>query len=125
MARLNFTAVQATTAATEGLTLEDIPVDVREDVEEVYKFCKENPTARMRTPQFASKTEALAWQALATAYCALRPDGAISLRRSPTRGLPDTQFDFRIKDIPEGGNGTNDIRNAVQAASDAAKATSK
>lgn len=118
MARLNFTAVQATSASSagEGLTLEDIPEDVRLDVEEVYKFCKENPTARMRTPQFASKTEALAWQAMATAYCALRPAGAIAMRRSPTRGLPDTQFDFRIKDLPDATNGTNAVRDAVTAA---------
>ena len=117
MARLTFVPVTASVSSTASdLTLEDIPEDVRLDVEDVYNYIKANPTARMRTPQFTSKTEALAWQAMATAYCAVRPGGPIAFRRSPTRGLPDTQFDFRIKDLPDASNGTNAVRDAVQAA---------
>jgi len=118
MARLTFTPIQQTSSASNagnGLTLLDIPQDVRDDVEEVYAYCKANPTARMRTPEFADKNAALAWQTLATAYCALRPNGAIGFRRSPTRGLAENVFDFRIKDLPD-PNATNAVRDAVEAA---------
>jgi len=120
MARLNFTAIAPTDASgAKGIALEDIPEDVRLDIEEVYATMKQNPALRMRTPEFGSKQEALGWQTLAAAYCAVRPGGAIAFRRSPTRGLPETQFDFRVTDIKD--NGTSAVNQAVEAAKAAAK----
>lgn len=123
MARLEFSFVPTATAAngTPTLTLEDIPQDVRDDIEEVYAYLKTNPAGRMRTPKFASKQEALAWQAMAVAYCKVRPAGEIRFRKSPTKGLPDTVFDFRVTDLlPD--NGTDGINEAVEAVKAAAVA---
>lgn len=122
MARLDFTFVPTAAAAggNAGLTLEDIPQDIKDDIEEVYAYLKTNPAGRMRTPAFVdsngnpSKQNALAWQAMATAYCRLRPAGEIRFRKSPTKGLPDHIFDFRVTDLVD--NGTNGIRDAVEAA---------
>jgi len=124
MARLEFAYVPTATAAggTSALTLEDIPQDIRDDIEEVYAYLKTNPAGRMRTPAFPTKTEALAWQALATAYCKLRPGGEIRFRKSPTKGLPENVFDFRVTDLlPD--NGSEGIRNAVEAAKATAQET--
>lgn len=116
MARMEFSFVPTAQAAsgTAALTLEDIPQDIRDDIEEVYAYLKTNPAGRMRTPAFPSKQDALAWQAMATAYCKLRPGGEIRFRKSPTKGLPDTVFDFRVTDLlPD--NGTDGINAAVDA----------
>lgn len=110
---LNFVYVpNQTTTASSGLTVEEIPQDVRDDVEQVYAALKANPNGRMRV-EFADKTEALRWIAVATAYCKIRPAGAIRFRRSPTRGLAENVVDFRITDIPK--DGTDEIREAAAA----------
>lgn len=118
---LNFTYVPNTTqSAKSDLTVEEIPEDVRSDVEAVYAALKANPNGRMRV-EFEDKTKALQWIAVATAYCKIRPDGAIRFRRSPTRNLPDNVVDFRITDIPK--DGTEEIREAAAAIAENAKAT--
>jgi len=124
MAQLNFTFVPTQQAASSSnLAVSDIPEDVRKDCEQVYAALKQNPNGRMRV-EFASKTEALQWVAVASAYCKIRPDGAIRFRRSPTRDLPDNVVDFRITDIPK--TGTDEIREAAAALTNApAKASAK
>lgn len=123
MARLDFTFITtATNAAGVSLGLDDIPQDVKDDVEEVYAYLKANPTGRMRTPAFASKTEMLTWVALVQAYCAVRPAGVLRFRKSPTRNLPENVMDFRITD-PLPDNGAEGIAAAVEAVKAAAKPT--
>ena len=108
---LNFTYVpNQQTSAASGLTVEEIPEDVRKDCEAVYEALKANPNGRMRV-EFANKTEALKWIAVAQAYCKIRPGGEIRFRRSPTRDLPDNVIDFRITDMPK--SGTEEIREAA------------
>lgn len=113
MAQLKFAFIPTQQAAsTSTLTVEEIPEDIRKDVEEIYAALKQNPNGRMRV-EFASKTEALQWVQVASTYCKIRPAGAIRFRRSPTRDLPDNVVDFRITDIPK--NGTEEIREAAAA----------
>lgn len=113
MAQLNFVFVPNTTAATSSaVTVDEIPEDVRKDVEAVYAALKTNPNGRMRV-EFKDKTEALQWIAVATTYCNIRTGGPIRFRKSPTKGLPENVVDFRITDIPQ--NGTDAIRDAAAA----------
>jgi hypothetical protein len=113
---MNFSFVPTNSgAAGSDLALDEIPQDVRDEVEEVYAFLKANPNGRMRTPEFPSKQAALAWQAMAVAYCKVRPAGEIRFRKSPTRGLKDTVIDFRITDLPV-DNGAVAIRDAAAVA---------
>jgi len=110
---LNFTYVpNQQTSAASTLAVDEIPEDVRNDCEAVYAALKQNPNGRMRV-EFADKAEALRWIAVASAYCKIRPAGAVRFRRSPTRDLPENVIDFRITDIPK--NGTEEIREAAAA----------
>ena len=97
-----------------SLTMDDIPEDVRNDVEEVYKALKTNP-GRMRV-SFATLAELNTYIAQVTAYCQLRPEGEIRFRKSPSRGLPATTMDFRITDKQTPAEETTEeIREAVTA----------
>lgn len=110
---LNFVYVPNTTqSAKTGLTVDEIPEDVRKDCEAVYAALKSNPNGRMRV-EFDDKTKALQWIQVATAYCAVRPDGPVRFRKSPTRNLPENVVEFRITDIPK--DGTAEIREAAAA----------
>ena len=114
MANLTFIP-NAVSKADTGLTLEDIPQDVRDDCEEVYAALKTNP-GRMRVA-FDTLAELNTYIAQATAYCRLRPAGPIRFRKSPTRKLPATTMDFRITDLQtENEEVTEGIRNATEAA---------
>ena len=115
MAKLEFTFVPTNApAGSNELTLDEIPQDIRDGVEEVYAYLKTNPAGRMRTPAFADKNAAAVWQALTTAYCKVRPAGAVRFRRSPTRNLPENVIDFRITDLAA-DNGKDAIQDAVNA----------
>jgi hypothetical protein len=116
MAQLDFTFIPTQSAASaSGVTVDEIPEDVRKDVEAVYAALKANPQGRMRVT-FANKTEALQWIAVASTYCKIRTEGPIRFRRSPTKNLPENVVDFRITDIPK--NDTDAIRDAAAALTD-------
>lgn len=120
MAKLTFIP-QTGSGATPNLTLEDIPEEVREEVEQVYVALKTN-TGRMRA-EFDTIAEVKTYETLVKAYCALRPAGAIRYRKSPTKDLPKTAIDFRVTDITAGEAATPEIREAVEAVKESAKET--
>lgn len=96
MADLKFIPDNAGSKSTE-LSLDQIPEDIRKDVDEAYKLLKANQ-GRFRV-SFPSEGEANAWILLAKAYCKVRPDGEIKFRKSNTRDLPAGTFDFRVTDL--------------------------
>lgn len=108
-------------AGSTGLTLEEIPSEVREECEAVYEQLKANPNGRIRA-EFGSKDELAVYVRQITAYCALRPAGTLRFRKSPARGLADNVMDFRIADpLPEREATTEGIRESVKAVKAAAK----
>ena len=112
MANLTFIP-NTSKSGTPALSLEEIPQEVRNDVEEVYTALKTNP-GRMRV-QFDSLAELNTYIAQVTAYCALRPAGAIRFRKSPSRGLAKTTMDFRITDVQtDAEKTTEEIRENVE-----------
>lgn len=114
-------------AKSDGVALADIPQEVRDAVEEMYKAGKANPNGKFRMT-FPNKAELLATQALMTAYCAQRLDeqgqpSPLRIRKSPSRKLPETQGDFRVMDIPvEAEAATDAIVAGVEAVKEAAAA---
>lgn len=107
-----------TGAAT--LTLDQIPQEVRDEVEEMYANLK--TVAGRFHVEYDTKEEVAAYMRQVIAYCALRPAGAIRFRKSPTRNLPDNQMDFRIVDLKTETEAANDdATNAVRTATDAVK----
>lgn len=101
MARnVKFVPTASASNTTAVLTLEDIPQDVRDEVEEIYNALKTNPNGRMRA-EFDTKEELAAYTTQVTSYCQVRPGGVIRFRKSPTKGLPETAMDFRITDVTE------------------------
>lgn len=113
-------------SAAESLTMEDIPQDVRDDVEGAYAALKTQP-GRFAA-EFATLAELTTYVSQVTAYCALRMvDGKpapIRFRKSPTRGLKPTQMEFRITDLKtEAEQTTDEIRDAVDAVKTEARKT--
>jgi hypothetical protein len=119
MAKLTFIPT-AVGKSTLTLSLDDIPQDVKNDVEEVYKTLKTN-TGRMRV-EFPSVGELNAYVTQVTSYCAQRPAGRIRFRKSPSRGLPATAMEFRITDeltpneaeVASINESVQDVKNAAQ-----------
>jgi len=109
----NLTFVANTVSSTGTIPLDQIPQEVKDDAEEVYKVLKTNH-GRMKV-DFPSVGELNAYIANLKAYCEQRPEGAIRFRKSPTRNLPKTSMEFRITDLetPEEAT-TNGIRQAVE-----------
>lgn len=102
------------------LTLDDVPQEVRDDVEEVYKTLKTQP-GRMAV-EFDTIAELNKYVAQVKAYCDLRPAGAIRFRKSPARNLKSTQMEFRITDLlTENEEITEGIREATENVKTAAK----
>ena len=96
------------------ISLDNIPDEVKKDVEEVYAALKTNP-GRMRA-EFASLGELNLYITQVKAYCDQRPEGAIKFRKSPSRGLPPTTMEFRITDLQtENEQTTEAIRDGVKA----------
>lgn len=125
MANLKFIP-NATKTSSNGvqLKLEDIPEDVRKEVEEVYELLKTN-TGRMHA-EFSTVAELNTYVAQVTAYCALRPAGAIRFRKSPVRGQKATEMHFRVTDLQtENEKTTEEIRESVDAVKEAAKPASR
>lgn len=114
MATLTFIPnAQSKGTASAGMSLDDIPQEIRTDVEEVYTALKTNP-GRMRV-NFDTIAELNQYIAQVTAYCNLRPEGKLRFRKSPTRNLPATTMDFRITDVPPDEAVTDGIRQDVEA----------
>lgn len=111
---------------TALVALDDIPQDVKDEVEEVYANLKANPNGRIRA-EFDTPAELRVYVTQVTSYCELRPAGAIRFRKSPTKNLPQNVMDFRITDLKtENEQITEDIRTATEAVTTAAKkATAK
>jgi hypothetical protein len=126
MANLKFVPNNTSkSAASDLLTLEEIPDEVKSDAEEVYTMLKTN-VGRMRV-DFDTINELNKYESEIKAYCNLRPAGALYYRRSPARGLPKTSMEFRISDLKpkEDRDATTEaIRNGVDEVKTAAK-TSK
>lgn len=82
---------------TQRTALEDIPNDVIEFVETTYAKQRKNP-GRERV-EYDTLDELKKDYKLMVDYCAQRPaakGGILSIRRSPTRDLPDNVMDVRI-----------------------------
>lgn len=107
------------------MELDAIPQDIRDDVEEAYKACSENPNGRIRA-EFDDKAELTRYESLVKAYCNVRPAGQIRFRKSPTKGLAENVMDFRITDLKtENEKATDEIRDAVAEANSDAKHAAK
>lgn len=117
MAILQFIA--ATKSASNEIALEDIPEEIRTDVEQTYTLLKTNP-GRVQA-SFPSAGEAEKYVNLVKAYCKVRPGGEVRFRKSPTRNLPNGTIEFRITDVSEGEAATEPIREAVENVKAAAK----
>lgn len=95
-------------------TLDEIPADVKREVEEMYEAGK-TADGRFRLT-FGSKKELLAYAAMAGSYAAQRPGGPIKFRKSPVRGLPDNVGEFRVTDIDQDSeDATAAIKEGVEA----------
>lgn len=120
------------TKGSRPIALDDVPQDVRDEVEEAYAAMKSNPNGRFRAT-FDSKAELLQYLAHANAYCANRPEtlivtdengtetvvlaGPIRFRRSPSKGLPENVMDYRVTDLQtEEEKRTEEIRKATAEA---------
>lgn len=120
MANLKFIPAASNKAERVSIELKDIPQEVRDEVEETYTLMKTHP-GRMHA-EFDSLAELNAYVAQVRAYCDQRPDGPIRFRKSPSRGLPPTQMDFRIMELQtEDEKTTEEIRDAVDAVKAAPK----
>lgn len=102
MPRKSTTFVPDTTGP-QMLSLDQIPQDVKDFVEDVYKK-QRNAMGRERVEYDTPEELAVEFKQM-TAYCAQRPAGILKIRRSPTRGLPENVMDIRITaDIEANGN---------------------
>jgi nuclear transport factor 2 (NTF2) superfamily protein len=90
-----FTFVPSTTAG-QVVPLDEIPEDVKTNVTEAWAALKGNE-GRIRAT-FANKDEADVWYRFAASYAAQFPEGALKMRRSPTKDKPsDATIDFTLK----------------------------
>lgn len=123
MALPTFSFVPSASPTAAVVNVDDIPKDVRDACEEVYATLKANPAGRIAV-EFPTKGELAKFISQASAYCTNRPaslGGPIRFRKSPTRGLAETQMEFRIYDIPvEREAETDAIRTASAAAGNTA-----
>lgn len=111
-------------ATGAGYSLEDIPQDIKDEIEEMYAALKTRD-GRFQVA-FDTKAELAEYVAMVTAYCAQRlVDGnaaPIRFRKSPTKGLPETTMNFRITDVQtENEKATEAVRDATDAVKEAAK----
>lgn len=109
-------------SVTALVALEDIPQDVREEVEQAYTALKSGAVGRFRA-KFDSPEELRVYVTQVTSYCEQRPEGAIRFRKSPSKGLPPNVMDFRITDLLTPNEViTQDIREATATANAASGA---
>jgi hypothetical protein len=105
--------------------LEDIPKELRDDIEEAYSLLKANPSGRMHSV-FDTKEEAAQFETWVRSYCAQRtvtdPAGdvvevPIRYRKSPVKGAPNTHVHFRVTDLLTPNEAvTEDVREATEVA---------
>lgn len=124
MALLQFIPNAASKNGVTTLTLDDVPTEVRTEVEEVYTALKTQP-GRMRAT-FETLDAMNLYISQVKTYCDLRTvngkPAPIRFRKSPSRGLPKTTMDFRITDLQtENEAEVESIRDAVDAVKTAAK----
>jgi hypothetical protein len=90
------------TAAGTLIPMDEIPTDVRDDVEEAFKLLSQ-ADGRIRV-EFDTKEEKATFSRQAASYCAQRPEGKLKFRWSPSKGLPETAGDFRVtRDVEANG----------------------
>lgn len=106
------TFVPAVSSAASVMPIDQIPLEIREEVEAMYTALK---TADGRfSIEFDTEQEVAEYEKLVKSYCKIRPAGEIRYRRSPAKNLPKTTIQFAIRDIPvEKEKATEDIRSAV------------
>lgn len=112
------------TAGTGGkalLPLDSIPDEIKKEVEEIYETLQTHD-GRMFV-DFDTVAELEEYVLQVTSYCTNRMvDGKpapIRFRKSPAKGQPKTAMQYRITDLAE-PNGTEEIREAVEAVKEAA-----
>jgi hypothetical protein len=118
----NLTFVPSTTGSSVNptLTLDEIPQDVRDEVEQVYKILKDN-IGRMHV-EFESDGELKKYITYVTTYCKIRPAGELRFRKSPKRNAKPGEMEFRITDLETPNEKTTEeIRETVEKV----KATAK
>jgi len=93
MPRKSTTFIPVTTG-TGFIPLADIPQDVKDFVEESYAAQRKNE-GRTRA-EYDTEDELKAEFRQMVSYAAQRPNGVLTIRRSPTRGLADNVMDFRV-----------------------------
>lgn len=119
---LVFVPVVQGSAASKWIHIDDVPDDVKAQVEEVYETLKTNP-GRMAVA-FATKADLLQYIRQVDSYCKQRPDGAIHFRKSPVRNQPENEMHFRITDKPtENAADTAAINEAAAKVAEAVKTT--
>jgi hypothetical protein len=91
----------ASTTGGSLIALDDIPQDVKDEMDDAYKTIAKSD-GRIRA-EFDTEAEALEYCKQAASYCTQhRP--VWKFRRSPTRNLPPTTVDFRVTaDVAENG----------------------
>lgn len=118
---LTFIPVTSGLKTTTAVPLDQIPDDIKAQVEEVYEALKTN-AGRMYV-KFNTDQELNTYIAQVKSYCGLRPAGTIHFRKSPTRNQPKNEMHFRITDVPEQNAKDNaEINTAVDNVKAAAKA---
>lgn len=118
---LSFVPKSSPSSSTAPVALDDIPQDIKDQVEEVYTVLKTNE-GNMHV-EFPTKMEMLAYERLVKSYCELRPAGPIHYRRSPVRNQPEGHANFRITDVPtKNAEVAKDINDGVKAVKAAAAA---
>lgn len=84
------------------IPLADIPEEVKSEMEEYYEACRKQD-GRIRI-EFDTVDELKTYFRQMASYAAQRPKGALRVRKSPTRNLPDNVADFRVTlDVAENG----------------------
>lgn len=107
---------------TAILPLDEIPQEIKDEVEDVYKALKDAPVSGNFRVQYDTKQELLSWESMVKAYCEQRPGGKVKYRRSPVRGLAPTEIAFRITDINEATEkATKDVKDTKEAAKTSAR----
>lgn len=101
MARsLAYVANANAASGSEDVPLDQIPEEIRQEVEEAYAALKSNPNGRLRAT-FDTEAELNEYVRQVRSYCAQRPAGVVRFRKSPTRKLPSNVMDFRITDAKD------------------------
>jgi len=96
--KMDPTFIPSTSPTPITTTLESIPQEIRDEVEQIYAALK---LADGRfTVEYDTEQEVAEYEKMVKAYCKVRPGGEIRYRRSPAKGLPKTTIQFRIVDIP-------------------------